>query len=406
MKIIVFAYKLVVSGTTVNSVELTAALRDCHGFDVALFATPGPLAGLVEQKRLRYYPAPEAHFHPSPARMSALRDAVRRERPEMIYAWDWPQAIDAFYGVYLPLRIPTVVTDMSMALGRMLPRSLPTTFGTPAVRDQAAAAGRRRVEVLLPPIDTDLNAPGAVDPSSFREYCGIKNGEVTLVTVSRLDEHMKSESITRTIEVTRVLGRELPVRSVIVGDGSARAALSKLADEVNAELGRPAVLLPGAMVDPRPAYAAADIVVGMGGSALRGMAFGKPVIVTGARGFSSVLNPKTADYFLYYGMYGYGDGDAADTAFVRRIRSLVEHPEEFAELGDFSRRLVLKRFSLNTVSGQLAEFCRSAASSMPTRQAVVFDALRTAAVWVRERRFIPPSGTPAIQFMPEPTATS
>ena len=192
MKIIVFAYKLVVSGTTVNSIELAAALRDLHGFDVVFFATPGPLVGLVEQKRLRYIPAPEARFYPSPARMCALRHAVRQEQPDIVYAWDWPQAIDAFYGVHLPMRVPTVVTDMSMSVGRMLPRSLPTTFGTPGLRDQAAADGRWRVEVLLPPVDTDLNAPDAVDPSLFRERCGIKQGEVTLVTVSRLDEHMKA----------------------------------------------------------------------------------------------------------------------------------------------------------------------------------------------------------------------
>ena len=146
MKIIVFAYKLVVSGTTVNSIELAAALRDLHGFDVVFFATPGPLVGLVEQKRLRYIPAPEARFYPSPARMCALRHAVRQEQPDIVYAWDWPQAIDAFYGVHLPMRVPTVVTDMSMSVGRMLPRSLPTTFGTPGLRDQAAADGRWRVE--------------------------------------------------------------------------------------------------------------------------------------------------------------------------------------------------------------------------------------------------------------------
>jgi len=43
---------------------------------------------LVEEKGLRFLPAPEAHVHPSPARMRASRDAVRRERPDLLHVWD------------------------------------------------------------------------------------------------------------------------------------------------------------------------------------------------------------------------------------------------------------------------------------------------------------------------------
>jgi len=40
-----------------------------------------------------------------------------------------------------------------------------------------------------------------------------------------------------------------------------RAKLQTLADETNAKLGRPAVLLTGALLDPSAAYAAADVFV-------------------------------------------------------------------------------------------------------------------------------------------------
>ena len=86
---------------------------------------------------------------------------------------------------------------------------------------------------------------------------------------------MKGEGLHRTIDAVRTLGRDLPLRFVIVGDGTARIELERRANEVNTELGRSAVVLTGPLLDPRPAYASADIVVGMGGSALRGMAFGE-----------------------------------------------------------------------------------------------------------------------------------
>src|SRR5512134_1477962 len=110
MKILVFGHHLVVGGTPLNSIELAAALRDLHGHDVVFFATPGPMLKLVQEKNLRFLPAPERHIHPSPARMSALRDAVRRERPDVLHVWDWFQCLDAYYSVHLPMRVPMVVT--------------------------------------------------------------------------------------------------------------------------------------------------------------------------------------------------------------------------------------------------------------------------------------------------------
>jgi glycosyltransferase involved in cell wall biosynthesis len=400
MKILVFAHRLEVGGTQQNAIELTAALRDLHGHEVVLFATPGPMVKLAEQKGLRFLPAPDARFHPSSARMRALRDAVRRERPDLLHVWDWWQCVDAYYAVHLLMRVPMVVTDMMMNLTRLLPKALPTTFGTPALVDQAKATGRRRVELILPPVDIHLNAPGAVDPGPFRQRYGIVDSDITLVTVSRLEEWMKRESLFRTVDVVRALGRDLPLRLVIVGDGTARTKLEQLAGEINAELGRPAVVLTGALLDPRPAYAAADIVVGMGGSALRGMAFGKPVVIVGEQGFSAPLTPETAESFYYEGIYGRGDGSPGNARHVTDIRGLAEHPELLPVLGQFSRQFVLRHFSLETVSTRLAQFCRRAAAEMPPLHVAAADGLRTAAVYLRERRFLTPSRGPDVRGTP------
>jgi glycosyltransferase involved in cell wall biosynthesis len=397
MKVLVFAYQLVVSGTTVNAIELTAALRDQHGFDVALFATPGPLLGLVEEKQLRLLPAPHGRFCPSHARMRALRDAVRSERPDVLYVWDWPQSVEAYFGVHLPMRVPMVVTDMSMSLMRLLPKGLPTTFGTPELVDNARAAGRRHVELLLPPVDVRLNAGWAVDPGLFRKRLQIGDNEVTVVTVSRLDNWMKGESLFRTLDAVRALGRELPVRFVIVGDGSVRAKLQEQADKINAEIGRTAVSLTGALVDPRPAYAAADIVIGMGGSALRGMAFAKPVIVVGEQGFAATFSPDTAESFYYKGLYGRGTGGADNEDLTAEIRALAECPDRRRELGQFSRRFVVRHFALERVSARLASICRTAASEAPSLGTAAVDGLRTAAVYFRERRFTWQSRPPALE---------
>ena len=167
MKILVFAHQLEVGGTQWNAIELAAALRDRHGHDVVLFATPGPMVKLIEEKGLRFLPAPDPYFHPSPARMRALRDAVKRERPDLVHVWDWWQCLEAYYAVYLPMRVPMVVTDMMMDLTRILPKTLPTTFGTPEIVEKAIMAGRSPVELIVPPVDMHLNAPDAVESSAI-----------------------------------------------------------------------------------------------------------------------------------------------------------------------------------------------------------------------------------------------
>ncbi len=390
MKILVFAYDLVVSGVVVNAIELAAALRDFHGHEVVLFAAPGPMVKLVEDKGLRFLPAPSAHLriHPSPARMRALRDVIRRECPDLVHVWDWDQSLDAYYIEHLLMGFPIVVTDMTMNLQRMLPKALPTTFGTTELVDEGRVMGYRQVELMLPAVDVHRNAPDAVDPRPFREHYGIEDTDITLVTVSRLDTCLKGESLNRTLDAVSTLGRDLPVRFVMVGDGNARAKLQKKADETNTKLGRAAVVLTGMLVDPRPAYAAADIVVGMGGSALRGMAFGKPVVIVGAQGFSAPFTPETVGAFYHKGLYGRGDGSPSNTRLVGDIRELAEHPGNLSVLGEFSRQFVLKHFALETVSARFADFCHNAAANKRKPLVAAVDGLRIAAMWVRERRFM------------------
>jgi glycosyltransferase involved in cell wall biosynthesis len=399
MKILVFAHRLEVGGTQVNAIELTAALRDRHDHEVVVFATPGPMLDLVRRNGIRFLPAPDAYHHPSFSRMRALRDAVRAERPDVVHVWDWWQCLDAYWSVYLAMGVPMVVTDMSMSVGRVLPMNVPMTFGTPELVDRARAAGRRRVELLLPPVDVQFNAPGVVSSEPLRAANGITGNDILLVTVSRFSEWLKAESLRRTIAAVRVVGRELPVKFLLVGDGTLRPELQRMADDVNAQIGREAVVLTGALLDPRPAYAAADIVIGMGGSALRAMAFGKPVIVVGERGFSAPFTPDSAQTFYHQGIYGLGDGLPDNSRLVADIQSLAEHPDRLPALGEFARQFVLKYFTLEAAAAKLSELCGLAVAQKREFRVNAADGVRTAAVFLAGalRRSLSASGTAPVR---------
>ena len=122
MKMFVFAQHLEIGGTQVSSIELAAALRDVHGFDVVLFAGPGPMTKLVEKKNLRLFRAPRRvsthHQHASVLFVVLYGKNVRI----LFMSGIGGSAYDAYYALHLRLRLPMVVTDMMMRLTRLLPK--------------------------------------------------------------------------------------------------------------------------------------------------------------------------------------------------------------------------------------------------------------------------------------------
>jgi glycosyltransferase involved in cell wall biosynthesis len=387
VKLIVFGHRLELGGTQLNAIELAAQLRDRHGFDIVFHAAPGPALDLVAAHNLVYSPAPDVRLHPSMARIKALRALVQREQPDLIHAWDWWQGLEAYTGVHLPMGVPLVISDMMMELTRAMPREVPTTFGFVGQQERAQRSGWRRTHLLLPPVDVAANAPEAVDGRAFRLRYGVGEHEIAVVSVSRLAKVMKSEGLVRAIEVIGELGAVLPLKLVIVGDGEARGVLQQMADKVNARLGRSAVIMVGELRDPRPAYAASDIVLGMGGSALRGLSFAKPLVMIGERGFARLFTSETVPEFLQNGMFGIGQGDADNLEMAEAFTTLAQDPQMRLTLGAFGRDFVVAHHGLEAVSDGLAQFCRAAAIARPHLSQTVRDVCRTSYYYLRERRF-------------------
>ncbi|HVQ92608.1 MAG TPA: aminotransferase class I/II-fold pyridoxal phosphate-dependent enzyme [Mycobacteriales bacterium] len=380
MKVLVFAHRLELGGTQVNAIELAATARDRFGQDVVLFAEPGPAAALARQRGLRLIPAPAADGHPSPRVIRALRAAVRAERPDLIHAWDWPQCFDAYYGEHLVFGVPLLCTVMGMTVPSFIPRTLPTTFGTRELVEQARRTRSGPVDLLEPPVDIEHNAPGAVDVGPFRAEYGVDTDRFTLAVVSRLTEWLKLESLLRGIAAVDQLAKDVPVQLIVVGEGTAAARVAERAAEVNDRHGANVVLLTGGLVDPRPAYQVADLMLGMGGSALRSLAFGKPLIVLGERGFSRRFDRYTVDYFRQHGYYGLGDGDLRPDRLAGQIRPLVTDAALRADLGRFGREFVLAEYGLQPATERLVALYQRVVAARPSRLALAAEGGRTAAL--------------------------
>jgi glycosyltransferase involved in cell wall biosynthesis len=275
---------------------------------------------------------------------------------DVVHTHEWPPVFDALWP---RARGGTAVvgTVMSMSVVPFYPRSVPLLVGTEQIRRAALAAGHRRVVLLEPPVDTTVDHPG-VEANGFRSEHGLASGTPLVAMICRLVPELKLEGLLATCDaVGELAAGGTPVQLVIAGDGRSRPEVEDHARRANAAAGFRAVVLTGQLADPRPAYAAADIVVGMGGSALRGLAFGKPLVVVGEDGFSDLLTPETAPRFLQDGWYGLGPGSLGRGAPALResLRQLLLRPERRPELGGFGRDLVVGRFGMERAAGLLVE---------------------------------------------------
>jgi glycosyltransferase involved in cell wall biosynthesis len=356
MRILVYAHAMELGGSQLNAIQLAGAVRD-RGHEVIVLSEPGPLVDRVRSMGMEHVAIPMNRRRPSLQVTSSLVRLVRERRVDIVHGYEWPPIVEAFIGLGLWRRTPIVGTVMAMSVAPFLPRTVPLAVGTERIREAAVAAGHRRVTLLEPPVDIETDNP-AVDGGKFRAEYGIHPDEVVVAMICRLVPELKLEGLLATCDAVADLALTgHRVRLVIVGDGRSRDDVAARAARANAAAGRQVVLLTGEMNDPRLAYAAADITVGQGGSALRGMAFGKPLVVVGERGFSEMLTPATARIFLKQGWYGLGPGSLGSGVPALRLalEPLVSSLELRRELGAFAYQLVVERFSLRQAAQRQEE---------------------------------------------------
>ncbi|MGZ3146967.1 glycosyltransferase family 4 protein [Lentzea chajnantorensis] len=338
MRVVVYPHSMELGGSQLNALQLAAAVRD-RGHEVVVVSEPGELVPLVAAHGLEHVEIPLRRKRPDRRVVSTINRLVRSRGIDVVHGYEWPPAFEALYGAGIRRTAAPIATVMSMSVVPFFPRSIPLIVGTEQIRQEAVAAGHHRVTLLEPPVDTDGDHPGFAD-GGFRARHGLTDAPL-VVAVSRLVPDLKLPGLLAACDAVAELD---DAQLAIVGDGPARSEIAERAEKANARAGRRAVVLTGQLADPRPAYAAADIAAGMGGSALRALSFGKPLVVLGLDGFSELVTEESLPGFLSGGWWGFGgDGVPSLTAALRR---LVESPRLRAELGEFGRKLVVDRFSL------------------------------------------------------------
>lgn len=347
MRILICLHTMEVGGSQINAIELAGRMAGL-GHEAVVYGPRGDLLPMVAELGLDWEEAPEKGPRLSLRSITRLRRIVHERRIDLIHAYEWAPTMDAAFGPHLVDGIPVVTTVLSPEVPDFVPTVFPMVVGVVELLEQERAR-RSDLHLIEPPVDTELNAPVA-DTAALRERFGIAPDEIAVVTVARLVADLKREGILAAIEAVGLVGNEHRLRLVIVGDGPVRAELQAAADRVDAGRDRGRVTLTGQMLDPRDAYAVADIVLGMGSSALRGMAFGKPLVVQGERAFWRLLTPESLPFFLDGGWYSLGDGVDGPGRLAAILGPLAHDEALRRRLGALGREVVVERFSLTAAA--------------------------------------------------------
>lgn len=378
MRVVVFPHDLDMGGSQMNAIEIAAASRDL-GVEATIFGRPGALNTRIDELGLEFVEAPRFRFRPTPDVVRALHKTALEREASVIHGYEWPPALESYLASAMLPQTVAVSTVMSMAVAPFIPKSMPLIVGTEQIAANERSAGRARVEVLEPPVDLAHNVhPPAADVDEFRGRHGIAREDFLLVCVTRLARELKAEGLLTAIRVAGTAPSSWRLKLLVVGDGPARAEVQEAAAMANNNANNNVVTLTGQLLDPRPAYASANAVLGMGGSALRGLAFAKPLIVQGEKGYFRLLDENSVQDFLWQGWYGVGSPDSnAEARLSGILKRLIDNPQLLASLGQFGHHLVQNRFSLSSAARRQIQIYESALSELESRSRVAAGALKS-----------------------------
>ncbi|MGL3806243.1 glycosyltransferase family 4 protein [Paeniglutamicibacter sp. R2-26] len=365
MKVLIYPHDLHMGGSQLNALDLAAGLRD-KGHEVVVYGQPGELVARIHALGLEYIESPRPSHRPTPGIVADLRRVAIEREMDVLHGFEWPPSLECRLAGWGLKNTASISTVMSMSVANFIPRDMPLTVGTEQIMEERIRRRYGRVTLLEPPVDEEENTLDAAAGSEFRRQQGIPDDVPMVAVVSRLVPELKLEGIVSAIRAMGLLRESRDIRLVVVGDGPALGEVRQEARLVNQRYPG-TVILAGAMSDPRPAYSAADVMLGMGGSALKSLSFGKPLIVQGEGGYWKAAAPENVGEFFWQGWYGVGtDAGRGPVNFAAELELLLADPARLEALGTFGRGVIEERYSITAAVSGLEELYRGALAD--TRQ--------------------------------------
>ena len=365
-RVLVKVNELGLGGTQLNAVDFAAAARRrgiesvIVGYGESLPATGDSILDVARERGVEVQvlqQGPRGGARDRRRRARELADLADALRVDLVHAYGAWSARQAYWGPCRFGRRPLVMTVYEMYVPDTVYRRPELIVGTGYLLDEQREQ-RGHTHLISPPVDLEWDRPGVASTGDLATRLANLDGVVVGI-VSRLDQSMKAHGVGVAIEAMERLGSER-VHLVIAGDGDSAERLRAQGDAVNAALGREVVHFLGPLVDPRPVYDGADIVLGMGGSAARALGFGRPLVVVGERGWCCTFRPESAGALYRQSFWSDERVNDGTSLLVDALRPLVGDEAERQRLGTFGRQFAERNFGLEAMTDRLVDVYEAA----------------------------------------------
>lgn len=371
---VLFCYPWLDLGGGPNTAITLAKGLDERGHEVFFFTK----AGGIYEERLRAVGIPIIHaphhsvlphlYHLNHRAYRILSSALKRHRVDIIHAFHFNSY---FLSLFTALRrnIPVVYTVVwhppevrfPAYPGRII-------FVADEFRDEALTrfgTHPREMRVLPNRVDLGMYRPD-VDCRDFIERYALPRSGLKIAFMSRIDR-LKFNAIEYILEAVRLLARKRDdVTLAIAGDGPRFEKLSRLVEELNRDTGRQTVRLLGPILETPQFVAWSDLFIGIGRSAMEGMAGGKPTLVVGEQGMAGVIEPETAAELRYYNLSGRNlTGAVPPSLMAEAVERIMRERGEYDRLAAFARRYALEQYDYRAGAEELEKIYTSALKDPP-----------------------------------------
>lgn len=188
----------------------------------------------------------------------------------------------------------------------------------------------------------------------------------------------KERAVAHCLQAARHLrGTRGDFRFLLIGGGPHLERYRRQAAELNREAGEDYLHFAGPLENPFPVVRRADVVLGVGLSALEGGVFDKPCLIVGENGYAGTLAAGQTDALEYYNYSGRNAKQPVPPEDLsRELNRILEDGELRSNLGRFAREFVISHQALASARPLYEELYRCAAEGRPGRPA---ESLRAAA---------------------------
>jgi glycosyltransferase involved in cell wall biosynthesis len=322
-------------GVRVNIMELhPGAMRSLLRYVTRLFRSCRDLADYLQREQVTV-----VHTHLAASALPAWIAAKWCGIP-VIHSKMYAGAIGSrLERLLFSSRLPLLLVNRFLVFTRYSEKEIQKQWHVPAEKIVVSSIG----------VDTEWFFNDPATASSSRQKLGLSEGDRVLLVVARLHPEKDVELAIRTALVLNDASTVL----LIVGDGRERGRLEKLVDELPS---RTRIRFLGLLKDPRPAFAAANVLLqtsrspNLGTAVLEAMASSLPVMIA-YRDKDEFLMATDTFEGTDIGVIA----EAEPKALAKALLTLCENKTILKHLSTRVRAFVETRHARHTVYSALAE---------------------------------------------------